>query len=98
MRVEIDGRKIGSVAEFHREIAAALDFGPYYGANLDALWDRLYRDVPRPVRLIWTHASHSREALGERDFGRIVDLINKVVAYDIRDNESDRFEFEMTVD
>ncbi|MCK6885045.1 barstar family protein [Enterobacter roggenkampii] len=30
-------------------MSASLDFGPYYGRNLDALWDRLSTDVERPV-------------------------------------------------
>ncbi|EOG8017508.1 barstar family protein [Enterobacter ludwigii] len=29
---------------------ASLDFVPYYGRNLDALWDRLSTDVERPVK------------------------------------------------
>ncbi len=36
---------------FYREIAAALDFPAYFGANLDALWDCL-RDVEAPTALV----------------------------------------------
>ncbi len=53
VRVQLDGTQIRTEADFHRHVAALLDFGPYYGHNLDALWDRLSTDVPRPVHLIW---------------------------------------------
>lgn len=39
--VYIDGRLIQTELDFHRTISSALDFGPYYGNNLDALWDLL---------------------------------------------------------
>lgn len=39
MLVEIDGRLINTAKDFHRTMAAKLDFGLYYGHNLDALWE-----------------------------------------------------------
>ncbi|MGQ4357915.1 barstar family protein [Streptomyces drozdowiczii] len=53
MRIAIDGTHIGSQADLHRFLAGPLDFGPYYGHNLSALWDRLSRDVERPVEIVW---------------------------------------------
>ena len=50
MLLEIDGCEVRTEADLHILLARALDFGPYYGANLDALWDRLSRDVP----VVWT--------------------------------------------
>lgn len=39
MRCIIDGAAMTSRATAHEELARALDFPAFYGANLDALWD-----------------------------------------------------------
>ncbi|EKY3120947.1 barstar family protein, partial [Cronobacter turicensis] len=49
----LDGKKIENESEFHSVMSDLLNFGPYYGRNLDALWDRLSTDVERPVKIIW---------------------------------------------
>ncbi|WP_331718005.1 barstar family protein (plasmid) [[Kitasatospora] papulosa] len=72
MRVAIDGAQIGSQADLHRVLAGPLDFGPYYGHNLSALWDRLSRDVERPVEIIWENAAVSRGRMGDEVFEAIV--------------------------
>jgi ribonuclease inhibitor len=80
----IRGSQIHSEKEFHKLLSTMLDFGPYYGNNLDALWDRLSTDIERPVRLIWTEAAQSRINLGSDVFDRIVDVIRGVEAHDDR--------------
>ncbi len=92
MIVELDGRKIGSAVDFHVEIARLLDLGPYYGKNLDALWDRLSFDVERPLLLRWTHASVSRRAMGEKDFEGIKQVLERAQRYDVQRGDVDRFE------
>ncbi|MCO1597711.1 barstar family protein [Micromonospora sp. RHAY321] len=92
MQVELDGRRISSAAEFHAEIARLLDFGPHYGKNLDALWDRLSFDVGRPVRLIWNHVRVSRKALGRVDFDRIVAVLRRAEECDRLRRDVERFE------
>lgn len=37
----LDGEKMKTRADAHREIAEVLRFPEYYGCNLDALWDCL---------------------------------------------------------
>ncbi|WP_306324805.1 barstar family protein [Streptomyces venezuelae] len=59
MRIAIDGTRIGSQADLHRFLAGPLGFGPYYGHNLNALWDRLSRDVERPVDRLGERRSQS---------------------------------------
>ena len=81
--------------DFHRELAALLDFGPYYGANLDALWDRLSVDVERPVHLLWTASGTSRAAMGPLRFDRIVQILLKAVEQDADSNRVDRFTYEL---
>jgi ribonuclease inhibitor len=93
--VVIDGREVDSAAAFHRIAARLLDFGPYYGRNLDALWDRLSRDVPRPVLLIWTYAAVSRRAMGEAAFNRIVNVLAAAQAEDAGRAATERFRFEI---
>ncbi|HLS54359.1 MAG TPA: barstar family protein [Tissierellaceae bacterium] len=39
--IVLNGRRIHSKEEFHKEIKDKFDFPSYYGANLDALWDML---------------------------------------------------------
>lgn len=82
MRVTIDGTTIRSEADLHALLAQELDFGPYYGHNLDALWDRLTTDVERPVELIWQNAGASRAQLGAELFDRISALLERVARRD----------------
>ncbi|ELY4133027.1 barstar family protein, partial [Cronobacter turicensis] len=60
----LDGKKIENELEFHSVMSDLLNFGPYYGRNLDALWDRLSTDVERPVKIIWLNSDLSRNNLG----------------------------------
>jgi ribonuclease inhibitor len=76
MQVEINGKEIGTEDDFHRQIAYLLDFGQYYGHNLNALWDRLTVDIGRPVKLVWHNSDISRQRLGRVTFERIVDLLS----------------------
>ncbi|OQO93601.1 barnase inhibitor [Saccharomonospora piscinae] len=91
----LDGRKIRTIQEFHREISQLLDFGPYYGHNLDALWDRLSRDVEPPVHLRWEYASYSRRLLGDEYFGEIVNILARVARDDEKFDWRERFTFEL---
>lgn len=77
----------------HRVLSEKLDFGPYYGANLAALWDRLTTDVERPVRLIWKDAASSRAALGEDLFAKIIKLFRDVEQQDRDFGRSEVFTF-----
>lgn len=91
MNIEFDGKSILSEGSFHDALAEALDFGPYYGANLDALWDTLSIDVERPVRLVWINSSASKAVMGA-SFDRIVDVLRRVEAEDIELQYPDKFE------
>jgi ribonuclease inhibitor len=93
LEIDLDGREISSKEYFHSAISRILDFSPHYGGNLDALWDCLSRNIERPIRLTWKHASVSRIALGEEYFGKIVDIFFDVVREDQELGYVDRFEF-----
>ncbi|WP_422742713.1 barstar family protein [Micromonospora sp. WMMD754] len=95
MLLEIDGREVRTEADLHLLLARALDFGPYYGANLDALWDRMSRDVPRPVTVVWTDWQASERNLGAERFGRICGLLRAVEAEDREAGHEERFTFEL---
>jgi ribonuclease inhibitor len=82
MRVVIDGKSVRSEQDLHDQLKRQLDFGPYYGNNLNALWDRLYRDVERPVELVWEDAETSRDNLGDELFDMIAKLLDDVMADD----------------
>lgn len=89
------GSDIHSERDVHDRLAAELDFGPFYGRNLAALWDRLSTDVPRPVRIVWTDAAVSRERLGPELFGQIVQLFEDVRRQDADFGWIDKFEYEL---
>lgn len=91
MRAEIDGTKIQSESDFHREIACALKFSPYYGRNLNALWDTLSTDIERPVRLTWRNAQHSERSMPEK-YLTIIHVLRDVEKQDKDFGWSDRFE------
>ncbi len=81
MEVHLDGRQIRTELDFHRQLDQKLDFGPYYGNNLHALWDRLSRDVERPCKIIWHDAEVSRTNLGET-FSMILAVFDRTVQED----------------
>ncbi|MEU2157293.1 barstar family protein [Streptomyces sp. NPDC019396] len=91
MKIVVEGAAIRTVPDLHEFLSRALDFGPYYGANLSALWDRLTTDVERPVELVWKDADLSRTALGEATFDQIRDLLLRVQERDLANEESKRF-------
>jgi ribonuclease inhibitor len=72
---------ISSATQFHRQIADAFKFPPYYGKNLDALWDVLRIDIERPSTLVWLNSARSRTLMKE-DFNDIVELIRDVAEHD----------------
>lgn len=74
MIVDIDLSRVTTPRDFHEVLAKALNFGPYYGHNLSALWDRITTDVPRPLTLMLRNAAACRAVLGV-DFEKVVSLL-----------------------
>ncbi|MBA0169557.1 barstar family protein [Pectobacterium sp. CFBP8739] len=91
-QIILDGLSIRTEADFHRALSDLLDFGPYYGRNLDALKDRLCNDVERPVTLIWQNAGQSRAYLGDA-FDKITAILEKVKEQDIAFNFDEKFDY-----
>lgn len=77
----LEGAEIRSESDFHDLISAALDFGPYYGRSLDALWDLLTTEVERPIQIIWKKSGISQASMGIM-FEEIVSLIKAVADRD----------------
>lgn len=94
VRVVIRGELVKSASDVHDQLASQLEFGPYYGRNLDALWDRLSTDVERPLHLIWTNSSMSELSLGPELFERFRSLLDGVVAQDESWKLAERFTLE----
>lgn len=88
----LDGKKIQNESDFHSAMSDLLDFGPYYGRNLDALWDRLSTDIERPVKIIWLHSELSRQNLGE-SFDRIIQIFERTRQQDITFKWDERFDY-----
>ena len=77
--ISMDGIGIESELDFHVRVAAALDSGPYYGKNLDALWDMLSSGAGGGITLVWRNSEESRQRLGST-FEKIVALFEKTKA------------------
>lgn len=88
----LDGMRILSEKEFHSITSALLKFGPYYGKNLDALWDRLSTDVERPVKIIWLNSELSRLRLGSY-FDKIIAIFERVKLQDLNSNWEEKFDY-----
>jgi ribonuclease inhibitor len=91
MRVVLNGNEVRSESDFHDALAVQLDFGPYYGRNLDALWDRLSADVERPVELVWKNSTLSRRSMGDETFNKLSEVLLKVMRMDESYGWDDRF-------
>ncbi|MGH1594261.1 barstar family protein [Yersinia proxima] len=88
----LDGNRIHSSDDFHNILSQELDLGPYYGKNLNALWDRLSTDIERPVKIIWLNSEFSKKVLGEY-FDKIVEIFEQVKQQDIRSNWDEKFDY-----
>ena len=76
--VILDGSKINSENDFHKLMAELLDFGSFYGENLDALWDMMSGGMGDNVILHWVKSQHSKIALGESCYENIILLFHDV--------------------
>lgn len=94
MVLTLDGASIMTAEDVHRALDRALGFGSHYGFNVAALYDRLSRDVPRPVHVVWTHSRACRERLGD-DFAEIVSVFQDVADEDAELGWDDRFTYEL---
>ncbi|WP_327150159.1 barstar family protein [Nocardia sp. NBC_01329] len=83
MRATIDGTQIRTHADLHNALSGPLDFGPYYGHNLNALWDRLTTDVERPVEIVWESSGVSRELMGVEAFEAIASVLIEAAELDV---------------
>ena len=88
----LDGTSIKTEPDFHKAMSDLLDFGPYYGRNLDALKDRLGNDVERPVKITWINSSYSKSCLGDY-FNKIIQIFEQTKQQDIRFNWDGRFDY-----
>lgn len=95
MDVYLDGSAICSIEDVYDVLDRALDFGPYFGRNSDALWDSLTFDVARPLRLVWREHAKSRDALGVESFNQIVGVFDAVVEGDRSLATCSRFTYEL---
>lgn len=94
MDIEIDGANMRSEAGFHRLFAEIMDLAPYYGNNLDALWDSISTNIERPLVLRWKNSSTSKEAMGDR-FDRVVAILRRAELLDAQNGSAKKFELHL---
>jgi ribonuclease inhibitor len=75
-RIVINGDRIDSLDDIYDEVERQLTL-PYFGRNLDALWDVLTREIEGPVEILWRESDVSRARLGA-DFDRVTALLREV--------------------
>ena len=92
MEIELDGEKILSELDFHRELARIFNVQEFYGCNLDALWDLLSAGVERPVTLVWKNSELSKENMG-MIFGKIQEILERVKQQDERFGWENKFSY-----
>lgn len=63
IEVRLDGEMIRDKIQFHSWLAGELGFPAWYGANLDALYDRL-TDICEETSLVIVHSDRLAETLG----------------------------------
>ena len=80
-KIVLDGASLTTARDVHTALATALDFGSYYGYNLDALWDMLTTDVERPLVIEWKNSAVSAAKMGI-EFEKIVDVLRKAAEFD----------------
>ncbi|PJX26330.1 hypothetical protein CAP48_10075 [Advenella sp. S44] len=71
---------ICSIDDVYDQLQICLHLPPYFGRNLDALYDSLSTDVKGPYRIIWQgHASCAIE-LGELHYEGLLDIFRAVAS------------------
>jgi len=65
--VEIDGSILRSESQIHDFLGITFKI-PFYGKNLDALWDLLVGLIEGPVKIVWVNSQISEQLLGHRFF------------------------------
>lgn len=90
--ITLDGNSIHTADEFHDLLSQKLNFGPCYGKNLSALWDRLSTDVERPVKIIWINSGQSKACLGDY-FDKIIEIFEETKQQDLRFNWDEKFDY-----
>lgn len=66
-RVQIDGKSVTSVTDFHEVVKRELQFPDYYGMNADALWDCLTESLISnwQIDISWKAYGSSLASMGE---------------------------------
>jgi ribonuclease inhibitor len=65
MEFVLEGDKIRTEEDFHREVKIILQLPEHYGSNLDALWDCLTGWIDTPLTLVWKDFEISKRNTGE---------------------------------
>jgi ribonuclease inhibitor len=70
----LDGAAMKNERDFHMALSKLLDFGPYYGNNMDALWDMLGGGMADGYFLHWKNSDMARGVMGENRFQIVIEL------------------------
>lgn len=90
--IELDRKSILSEKDFHEEIAKQFNILPYYGKNLDSLWDLLSCSIERPVCIIWHDSEDSKNSMG-LSFYKIIHVLQMVKQQDDNFGFTDKFNY-----
>lgn len=92
MILEIDGREIKSASDFHDKLMGCPGMPDFYGRNFYAFRDVLEGFIHRPFKIVWRHASISRDNLG-KDFDYFIMMMNEIAKQ--KGGREKNFEYEL---
>jgi ribonuclease inhibitor len=64
-KIILDGTQFINKEKLHAILKSELRLPPYYGNNLDALWDCVTGDIQLPVSIEWINFQSSKVLLGD---------------------------------
>ncbi|MBT7609684.1 MAG: barstar family protein [Bacteriovoracaceae bacterium] len=64
--IYLDAQVLTSEAEFHEHISKILELPPYYGHNLDDLWEFLTNYIDKDIKIYIQGYSHLQKIMGTR--------------------------------
>ncbi|MFV9473086.1 barstar family protein [Advenella sp. RU8] len=70
--------RISNIDEVYDLLQLHLKLPPYFGRNLDALYDSLSADVKGPFKIVWLDHANSADALGEIYYEGLIDIFRAV--------------------
>ncbi len=74
VQINLDCKQVTSVLTLHQMLKSTLHLSPYYGENLDALWDELANRDLNNTTIVLKNATHLPDVLGIRYYSSFIQV------------------------